>query len=95
MEKPTIPYLVLIKCDDGTLVKVLYEGSKEGLEEEIKDYMFQEWYELQPDITQYKVVNLFKEPNADPGIKVHRLTLQEILAKQICAYSNAFEFVGY
>lgn len=88
------PYLIIIKCDDDVTVQIVAQAKGTNLEQELKDFYYQEYYEQQPDIKQYTVINLVKDPSKNPMINPNKMTMQCILANKAVSYSSKYEHIG-
>jgi len=85
--KEDFVYQVKIKCDDG-IVLLIYTNGRKDEEEIILDFMYQEYYDLQPDKSKYKVLNLSKDYE-DIVNTPHRI-IQLHLAHRILEYSGNY-----
>jgi hypothetical protein len=59
-EENDFVYQVTIFCDDNINI-VIYTNGPKDCENELLDFMHQQYCDAQPDITKYKILNLSKD----------------------------------
>lgn len=59
-EENDFVYQVTINCDDNINI-VIYTNGPKDCENELLDFMHQQYCDAQPDITKYKILNLSKD----------------------------------
>lgn len=77
-------YFIKILGENGVTIHVYHEGP-EGMEEEIIDYLWQEYFEFQPDKNLYKIRNLTLE-NSDYSIDIKLNKIHFHLARRAMDY---------
>jgi hypothetical protein len=82
-------YHIRIECEDGMYIHIFHPASGHGLEQELKDYFYQLWFEMQGDLSKYYVEEYGR--TKDLG----KVSLQVSLAQAACVYSENFECLGH
>lgn len=80
-------YQIKIKCDDG-IVLVIYTNGRMNDEDIILDFMWQQYYDVQPNKSKYTVSNLSKE--FDKLIELPKNVFQVHLAVRALEYSEDY-----
>lgn len=80
-------YQIKIKCDDG-IVLIIYTNGRRDEEDIILDYIYQEYYDIQPNKSFYKVSNLSKD--YDKLLELPHKVLQLHLAINAKDYSVVY-----
>ncbi len=78
-------YQIRIQCEDG-IELVIYTNGRKDEEIIILDFMYQKYWEFQPDITKYKVTSLSEEPNTNVPYNI----LQFHLACRAFEYADTY-----
>jgi hypothetical protein len=80
-------YQIKIKCDDG-IILVIYTNGRMNDEDIILDFMWQQYYDVQPNKSKYTVSNLSKE--FDKLIELPKNVFQVHLAVRALEYSEDY-----
>lgn len=87
-------YQISVKFEDNVIFMTYIDAPK-GHAEILKDFMFQQFQEQQPDITKYSVVDTQENPNAFIesllGKTPKKVTPQSCLANLASEYSNKYQ----
>jgi hypothetical protein len=78
-------YQIKIQCEDG-IELVIYTNGRKNEEIIILDFMYQKYWEFQPDISKYKVTSLSEEPNVKAPLNV----VQFHLACRAFEYADSY-----
>lgn len=87
-------YQITVKFEDNVIFMTYIDAPAEQ-EETLKDFMFQQFQEQQPDITKYSVIDTKKNPNAFIesllGKTPKKITPQSCLANLANEYANKYQ----
>lgn len=87
-------YQISVKFEDNVIF-MTYLDAPRGHEEILKDFMFQQFQDQQPDITKYSVIDMKANPDAFIeallGKTPKKVTPQSCLANLASEYSNKYQ----
>lgn len=87
-------YQITVKFEDN-IIFMTYIDAPKGHAEILKDFMFQQFQEQQPDLSMYSVIDMKKNPNAFIesllGKIPKKVTPQSCLANLASEYSSKYQ----